>query len=285
MRKQLLATTALVAAGVMAASAPASAQKKGNTVKLGLKGYMEQIVGIAFDRPKIEDISTSQTGGRGTLDVDTESEIHFKGSGKLDNGISILADVQLEVTGSPGNVIDEQYMVIRGNFGQVNLGSEDNAGHLMTIGYIGSWATGVGQNLTFDSADWIPLPTGVSPGARFDGTLNPELLAVDQRGQHHGGVQERRLPRRLVRGRQLRPALRSGPRRGCRWLPYGQVAGHHWGRHEHAVAERRRHGGLRHRRTGRFRRLPGRHRVEAPRGCARFHHRDLHLDLEQVAGR
>jgi hypothetical protein len=186
MRKQLLATTALVAAGMMAATAPASAQKKGNTVKLGLKGYMEQVVGFAFDRAKAEDISDNTFGdgdavaGRGSFDIDTESEIHFKGSGKLDNGITILADVQLEVSGSPGNIIDEQYLIVRGNFGQVILGSEDNAGHLMTIGYSGTWATGVGQNLTFDTTDWIHLPQGIDPTRRFDGTLNdPRLRSTE----------------------------------------------------------------------------------------------------------
>jgi predicted porin len=41
---------------------------------------------------------------------------------------------------------------------------------MMTIGYSGSWATGVGQNLTFDVADWITVPPGFGHG--FDGTIN-----------------------------------------------------------------------------------------------------------------
>jgi outer membrane protein OmpU len=177
MNKQLLASTALIAVGVLMATPQANAA--GKTVKLGLDGYMEQIVGVVFDRSDAEG-STTRANSKTSFDQQTESEIHFKGSGKLDNGITIIADVQLEVSGSPGNVIDEQYMIIRGGFGQLTLGSEDNAGHLMTIGYLGSWATGVGQNLTFDLTDWISLPTGISAGARFDGTLNdPRLRSLD----------------------------------------------------------------------------------------------------------
>ena len=174
MKKQLLTTTALVAAGAIAASTPALAK---NTVSLGVGGYLEQIVGIVFDR---DDTNTVSGTTRTSVDQQSESEIHFKGTGKLDNGITIVANVELEVTGSPGNRIDEQYIIVRGNFGQVILGSEDNAGHLMTIGYSGSWATGVGQSLTFDRADWISPPStyyaGALGGQRFDGTLNDVRL-------------------------------------------------------------------------------------------------------------
>ena len=171
MKRNLLLSTALVSAGIAVAASPADAA----TVKLGVHGYMEQIVGVVFDR---NDAATNST----SVDQHTESEIHFKGSGKLDNGIQIIADVQMEVAGSPGNIIDEQYLIVRGSFGQITLGAEDNAGHLMTIGYLGSWATGVGQNLTFDLTDWITLPRsgGIPAGARFDGTLNdPRLRSLE----------------------------------------------------------------------------------------------------------
>jgi outer membrane protein OmpU len=170
MNKQLLASTAIIAAGMLAAPQASAA-----TVKLGLKGYMEQLVGIAFDRSNNE-ATVGRNNSKTSFDQMTESEIHFKGSGKLDNGITIIADVQLEVSGSPGNIIDEQYLIIRGGFGQLTLGSEDNAGHLMTIGFSGSWGSGVGQSLTFDPGDWITLASGINPGGRFDGTLNDVRL-------------------------------------------------------------------------------------------------------------
>jgi hypothetical protein len=147
-------------------------------VKLGVGGYMEQVIGITFDRDDAAD-----TGGGGAPGLASgatsvkqynESEIHFKGSGKLDNGIEIVADVQLEVAGSPGQVIDEHYAIVRGNFGQVLIGVEDIAPYLMTTGYIGSFATGVGLSLVYDRPNWIRAP---SSGAfsKVNGNTTTEL--------------------------------------------------------------------------------------------------------------
>jgi predicted porin len=160
MKKQLLSATALVAAGALAAGAANAA-----TVKVGVAGYMEQIVGVVFDRQDASGAST--TTAVSSLAQNTEAEVHFKGSGKLDNGIEIVHDVQLEVAGSPstsGSWLDEQYMIVRGNFGQVILGAEDGAGYLMTLGYAGSWATQVGANLMLDRGDWISAPAGFNRG-------------------------------------------------------------------------------------------------------------------------
>ena len=117
----------------------------------------------------------SRIGERAAFDVHTENEIHFNARTELDNGIKLRAHIELEAGAgiSPASdVIDEQYIIVRGNFGQLTIGSEDNAGHLMTIGYMGSWATGVGQNLTFDVGDFITRPYG----AKFDGALNDPRL-------------------------------------------------------------------------------------------------------------
>jgi len=167
MNKQLLASTALVAAGVLMTASQASA----GVVKLGLHGYMEQIVGFAFDRQDAE-ATAAAANSITSLDQLTESEIHFKGSGKLDNGISIIADIQLEITGSPGNIIDEQYLIVRGGFGQLTLGSEDNAASAMTLGYSGSWATGVGRNNNLHVPGWFADPAST--------TTSPAYVAIQQ---------------------------------------------------------------------------------------------------------
>ena len=65
MNKQLLASTALVAAGMLMAAPQASAA--GKTVKLGLHGYMEQLVGIIFDREDNE-TSTARTASKTSFD-------------------------------------------------------------------------------------------------------------------------------------------------------------------------------------------------------------------------
>lgn len=151
MKKQLMTTTALVAAGVIATSGAALGASK---PKLSLGGWFEGIIGIA-------DQKEDAVGNRVGLDVHQDSEIHFKGSVKLDNGIKITTRVELEGTSAnSSDTIDEAYMGIKGKFGEIRIGSEDNAAHLMVTGNAGSWATNVGQNLNFDVADWVEAPSG-----------------------------------------------------------------------------------------------------------------------------
>ena len=82
MKKNLLATTALVAAGVLA-SQGAFAESKPISLKVG--GYMEQWVGVASYDPS--------TGADVTdVDVQQDAEIHFSGSTTLDNGLKRLLE-------------------------------------------------------------------------------------------------------------------------------------------------------------------------------------------------
>ena len=183
MKKQLLTTTALVAAGAFAAAAPASAADMKAPVKLSVKGYMEYVIGMPSDKDKAP-------GGPNVPSIDNhlESEVWFKGTAKLDNGITIHADTEFEIVGagaeSADDDIDETSMDIRGSFGQLTLGQKDNAGNQMTTGYAGSWATGVGQSLAFDRHDWTDFPTDTHPmkatllnnADRFNGTMNDVRL-------------------------------------------------------------------------------------------------------------
>ena len=176
MKKQLLTTTALVAAGAFAAAAPASAADMKAPVKLAVKGYLEYIIGMPFDKDMA-------AGGPDVPSIDNhiDGEIWFKGTAKLDNGITIHADVEMEAFGvgahDANSQIDEGSMDIRGSFGQLTLGQKDNAGNQMTTGYAGSWATNVGQNLAFDRADWVGWPAGFTGGGnRFNATLNDVRL-------------------------------------------------------------------------------------------------------------
>jgi len=168
MKKQLLTSTALVAAGVLAL-APAAFSKA-----LTVNGYHEQILGAVINQD--EDVS----GDKSTLDVHNETEVHFNGTVKLDNGITIRARTELEVNGDQGSsnsisdYIDETYLIINGSFGSINIGSLDNVGARMVTGFIGNWPTGVGQNLTFDSAEWIQ-----SAAPDFDTVRDSRLIGRD----------------------------------------------------------------------------------------------------------
>lgn len=168
MKKQLLTTTALVAAGVLTVSGVAHAKKP--TLSLG--GGTEQIFGVGQN----EDSFDAANGNRIGFDQHSDTEIHFNGSVTLDNGIKIRTRTELEgessnIGGSSNGVngaaaagnldhIDETWMRISGSFGEVRLGSGDPAAQAMTTGYLGTWATGVGQNLAFDTGDWVTNPGG-----------------------------------------------------------------------------------------------------------------------------
>jgi len=116
MKKILLGSTAIVAAGMIASAPSAIAAEK---MKLSVGGYMEQWVGFTSG----DDGAGQDYSGFSTV---SDGEIHFKGKTKLDNGITIGVNVQLEAQ-QGGDQIDEQYMTVSGGFGQIIIGDENSA--------------------------------------------------------------------------------------------------------------------------------------------------------------
>ncbi len=172
MKRSFLTTSAVVAALAFAYAAPAQAQQApaaprapggmpgAGVVKLGVGGFMEQTFGYADNKESV-------TGGINNVMQQSETEIWFKGFATLPNGLTIIADVQLEgnslngLNGNPNDQIDESYLTVRGTFGEVILGSENGVDNLMVIGHAGTWATDVGETITFTSDKWIGRPAGV----------------------------------------------------------------------------------------------------------------------------
>lgn len=173
MKKQLLTSTALVAAGVLAFTGPALAQGK-PTLTLG--GSTEQIFGVGEN----EDDFDAANGARVGWDQISDTEIHFKGAVTLDNGIKIATRTELEGNSTGGgDTIDENWMRISGSFGEVRMGSMDGAAQAMTTGYMGTYSTGVGQSVGFDTREWIQAPaavTGASTVHRVDLTSDGEAI-------------------------------------------------------------------------------------------------------------
>ena len=120
MKKVLLGSTAIVAAGMIASAPSAIAAEK---MKLSVGGYMEQWFGFTSQ----DDVTGQDYSGFSTV---SDGEIHFKGSTKLDNGIKIGVNVQLEAQ-QGGDQIDEQYMTVSGGFGQIIIGDENSAMYKM----------------------------------------------------------------------------------------------------------------------------------------------------------
>ena len=120
MKKILLGSTAIVAAGMIASVPSADAASK---MKLSVGGYMEQWVGFTSG----DDGVAQDYSGFSTV---SDGEIHFKGKTKLDNGITVGVNVQLEAQ-QGGDQIDEQYMTVSGGFGQIIIGDENSAMYKM----------------------------------------------------------------------------------------------------------------------------------------------------------
>ncbi len=154
MKKQLLAGTAIAAASVLIAGGAAAQDKKMMKPSISVNGYYEGVVGGILD----EDTATDTTA----LDTRTDAEIHFNGRGSLDNGMKVHARVELEGQNhhsqdgpGHGDPIDEYFVKVSGSFGSITLGGTGGAPVKMLTGMSGSWATGVGENLSFDDG-WVP---------------------------------------------------------------------------------------------------------------------------------
>jgi predicted porin len=182
MKKHLLTSTALVAAGLMAVSAPAIAgghAAKASKPSLVLKGDTRQLVGVGEN----DEAFDAATGERVGWDQQTDGEIHFVGSVTLDNGIKIKTNVQLEANSaavdSSNDDIDEHWMRISGSFGEIRMGSNDDAAMAMTTGYLGTWGTAAGILPAFDIGDWVNNPGTVSTStvARVDSSGDGESIS------------------------------------------------------------------------------------------------------------
>ncbi|MCR9071052.1 MAG: porin [Alphaproteobacteria bacterium] len=163
MKKVLLGSTALVAAGLIAAPSAMAAER----IQVGVGGYMEQWFGYSSVD---QDASTRDVDG---FDVKSDSEIHFKGSTTLDNGIEFGVNVQLEANSNSGDQIDESYMIIKGSFGEINIGSENSAMYKM---HYAPSDFGIGIN-SGDQGDWAALSgSGISNSGYFRGVLGSTYI-------------------------------------------------------------------------------------------------------------
>ncbi len=179
MRKSLLATTALAAAGAFAAGPVLAADK----MSVGVSGYMQQWIGMA-------DVSNSANKMiEGGVAQQSDSEFYVKGRLESDSGLTF--SVKIEVEGNRTGNIDESQATVRGSFGEITLGAEDPAAAIMhygnqdvgvglNCGDVGKWVNGVGgcSNTGLGTAGWgladrnnisyyTPRLSGVQFGASY----------------------------------------------------------------------------------------------------------------------
>ncbi len=126
----LASTTVLAFAGASFISvSEVQAQSKAKKMSLGVSGSFQSILGFGEQDSKFESTTsgTSRTG-YDQFNIWNNSEIHFKGSTKLDSGVTVSVLVELETDAvKGGSTIDKSALKMKGGFGELQIGSIGNA--------------------------------------------------------------------------------------------------------------------------------------------------------------
>ena len=129
MKKLLLGTSALVAVGLCASEASAQGYAT-------LGGFFRNY-GQVYDHSSVQSTGPSAgatiTGSR-DFNLTSNNEVHFRGETKLNNGLVFGFRLELEAwtqngsTSAQGSdVIDEGWGYVKGSFGEIRFGEEDDA--------------------------------------------------------------------------------------------------------------------------------------------------------------
>ncbi len=119
MKKTLLLGSSALLGGMVVAAAPAMAEEP---IKLTVGGFFKTAYMVVID-----DDDEFELGNETNTDgFFSDSEIFFTGSTVLDNGLEVGARVELEGE-TDGDQIDEAWIFFSGGFGEVRVGSDDEA--------------------------------------------------------------------------------------------------------------------------------------------------------------
>lgn len=137
MKKVLLGTSALIAAGIIAS--PAAAQ-----VELSIGGEIQFMAGVyAEDEDGTNNRETHHRFG-------TDAQFQFDVSGVSDTGIYYGGRIDIEDDGAQGLGVDEAWVYLSGGFGTVTLGNDDGANDI--AGNVPGTGTGI---IDGDFGDYI----------------------------------------------------------------------------------------------------------------------------------
>jgi predicted porin len=169
MKHFLYASTALVTAGLIGGLA--SGAQAAERIQVRVSGYHQQWGVASFqdvDRTDNVDVDTT------LVDQKHNSEICFVGETKLDNGITVGINVQLEAN-SEADQIDESYLFLTSpDFGQILLGDENSAAYLLAVvAPDGGISLNQGDTTAMpNDGAWFLLPTSFAANNTFiNGTL------------------------------------------------------------------------------------------------------------------
>lgn len=188
MKKLLLGTSALIAAGMIANSAQAA-----DPIKVGIEGYVSTLYVIG------NQTNTTQDGFRDRFDqMKWDGEIQFKGRTQLDNGLRVGFVVELEAF-QFGDQIDKHYVWFEDTWGRFELGATAGAAnqlhvfipaatpgggvdtpdyfHFATPGFSSAvlWSTAGSDNADIGDANKIVYFSPKFGGFRFGLSYTPEF--------------------------------------------------------------------------------------------------------------
>ena len=153
MKKQLMTTSALVAAGVLAGTAFAGTAAA--DVELTVGGNFHAVASYAS-----QDDGVGEPGEfERNHSIGTAGELQLTAKSVLENGLEVAARIEYEATnqGSTGDpngvggrfnrgkdVVDETWISFSGDFGSLKLGNDDNAAYTMHYqAPVGAWQIGI----------------------------------------------------------------------------------------------------------------------------------------------
>ena len=176
MKKLLLGTTALIAAGAFVGAAQAGDDEMMvGPVTVGIAGYTVGAIGFASDDMKkgkvpVPDEGTDMAGhvhSDGEMDVTHplrgEEIFHvyefvLSGSTTLDNGITVGVHTQLGSSGGDA-IFDEQHITLSGAFGSLRIGRTESAAFNATVAAPGA---GLGGSFGVNYAWYSPAAATVN---------------------------------------------------------------------------------------------------------------------------
>lgn len=194
MKKLLLATTSLVGAAALAASASAAAPELSISGNLDVRmvGGQNQATAqtTATNPAQTGETTRVGNGGWNMANSNSVSEIKFNANGETDDGISYGADVQYRYLIS---ATDEAFIYISGDFGKIVLGQDDGA-YNATVPYAGSVGAGpygidggtTGMepqlNAAYNDSNKIKFQSNDMNGLKFNVSIDPEQTDANAGG-------------------------------------------------------------------------------------------------------
>ena len=153
MKKFLLGTTALIAAGAFVGAAQAGDDEMmAGPVTVGIAGYTVGAIGFASN-----DMDSMGNPLRGE-EVFHVYEFGVSGSTTLDNGITVAVHSQLGSSGGAA-IFDEQHITLSGTFGALRIGRTESAAFNATIAAPGA---GLGGSFGVNYAWYNPATSAVN---------------------------------------------------------------------------------------------------------------------------